>query len=61
MHSSFRALLKQNGADKLAQKISTIKYPISRPDAALADPYKGEPWKAPVERARENDANRDDN
>ncbi len=58
MHSSFRELLKQNGADKLAQKISTIKYPISRPDAALADPYKGEPWKPTLsrpEKARDAD------
>ncbi|KNY31073.1 murein L,D-transpeptidase [Agrobacterium genomosp. 3 str. CIP 111-78] len=41
MHPSFRALLKKDGADKLAEKISTIKYPVSRPDAALADPYGG--------------------
>lgn len=42
MHPSFRELLKKEGADKLAAKISTIKYPISRPDAALADPYIAE-------------------
>lgn len=42
MHPSFRALLKKEGADRLAAKISTIKYPISRPDAALADPYIAE-------------------
>ncbi|MBB3963279.1 L,D-transpeptidase family protein [Rhizobium metallidurans] len=41
MHPSFRALLKQNGAEKLAARISTIKYPVSRPEAALADPYDG--------------------
>ncbi|MFC0809012.1 hypothetical protein ACFHWW_26830 [Ensifer sp. P24N7] len=41
MHPNFRALLKKNGPEKLAEKISTIKYPISRPDAALADPYGG--------------------
>ncbi|APG94081.1 exported protein (plasmid) [Sinorhizobium americanum] len=41
MHPTFRALLKENGAAKLAAKISTTKYPISRPDAALADPYDG--------------------
>lgn len=40
MHPSFRALLKQNGPNKLAAKISTIKYPVSRPDAALSDPYE---------------------
>ncbi|RDL47037.1 hypothetical protein BLJAPNOD_05873 [Ensifer sp. M14] len=41
MHPSFRALLEKNGAEKLAAKISATKYPISRPDAALADPYAG--------------------
>lgn len=39
MHRSFRALLKQYGAEKLAGKVSDIDYPISRPDAALSDPY----------------------
>ncbi|TDW33562.1 hypothetical protein EV128_105296 [Rhizobium azibense] len=37
MHPSFRALLKQSGPKKLAEKISNIDYPVSRPDAALAD------------------------
>jgi murein L,D-transpeptidase YafK len=41
MHPSFRALLKKNGPEKLAASISGIKYPVSRPDAALADPFKG--------------------
>ncbi|QRM44631.1 murein L,D-transpeptidase family protein [Rhizobium sp. BG4] len=41
MHPSFRALLKENGAKKLAAKISNIDYPVSRPEAALADPYDG--------------------
>ena len=41
MHPSFRALLEKNGAEKLAAKISATKYPISRPDAALADPFAG--------------------
>jgi hypothetical protein len=41
MHPSFRTLLEKNGAEKLAAKISGTKYPISRPDAALADPYAG--------------------
>ncbi|MDX3929684.1 MAG: murein L,D-transpeptidase family protein [Shinella sp.] len=41
MHPSFRALLERSGPEKLAAKISRTKYPISRPDAALADPYKG--------------------
>jgi hypothetical protein len=38
---SFRALLKENGDVKLAEKVSVIKYPISRPVAALADPFDG--------------------
>ncbi|MFN7026013.1 MAG: hypothetical protein ACK4QP_16160, partial [Pseudorhizobium sp.] len=41
MHPSFRTLLKKNGPEKLAASISSIKYPVSRPDAALADPFKG--------------------
>ncbi|ANH09103.1 MAG TPA: murein L,D-transpeptidase family protein [Shinella sp.] len=41
MHPSFRALLKKQGASKLAEDISIIKYPVSRPEAALADPYSG--------------------
>ncbi|WP_183897271.1 L,D-transpeptidase family protein [Rhizobium skierniewicense] len=40
MHPSFRALLKKDGAEKLAARISGINYPVSRPDAALADPFK---------------------
>lgn len=41
MHPSFRSLLKKEGADKLAARISSIKYPVSRPEAALADPFVG--------------------
>jgi murein L,D-transpeptidase YafK len=41
MHPSFRALLKKQGATKLAEDISIIKYPVSRPEAALPDPYSG--------------------
>ncbi|CAN7434389.1 murein L,D-transpeptidase [Rhizobium leguminosarum] len=41
MHPSFRALLEENGDVKLAEKVSVIKYPISRPVAALADPFDG--------------------
>lgn len=41
MHPSFRALLKNNGAKSMAEKVSGTKYPISRPDAALADPFAG--------------------
>lgn len=40
MHPSFRELLKKDGPEKLAARISSIKYPVSRPDAALADPFK---------------------
>lgn len=40
MHLNFRALLKKNGAEKLAASTSRIKYPVSRPDAALADPFQ---------------------
>lgn len=39
MHPSFRQLLKKEGPEKLAARISSIKYPVSRPDAALADPF----------------------
>lgn len=41
MHPSFRELLKRDGAKKLAASISGTKYPISRPEAALADPFTG--------------------
>ena len=40
MHPSFRAQLKRYGAKRFAAQVSTTKYPISRPDAALADPFK---------------------
>jgi murein L,D-transpeptidase YafK len=40
MHPSFRAMLKQYGPERMAKRVSTIKYPISRPEAALADPFK---------------------
>lgn len=39
MHPSFRTLLQQGGAKSLAAKVSRTKYPISRPEAALADPF----------------------
>lgn len=41
MHPSFRAQLKRYGAKKFATQISTTNYPISRPEAALADPFQG--------------------
>lgn len=40
MHPSFRAQLKRYGPKKFASRISTTSYPISRPEAALADPFK---------------------
>jgi murein L,D-transpeptidase YafK len=39
MHPSFRAILQRNGAKELAKKTSRTLVPISRPDAALADPH----------------------
>jgi hypothetical protein len=44
MHPTFRTLLKKNGPEKMASSVSSTKYPVSRPDAALADPFK-EAWK----------------
>jgi murein L,D-transpeptidase YafK len=42
MHPSFRQMLKRYGPDRMARKVSTIKYPISRPEAALSDPFKSD-------------------
>ena len=39
MHPSFRKLLQSRGAAALAKKISLDDVPISRPEAALADPH----------------------
>lgn len=39
MHPSFRKLLEQNGAKSLAKSTSRTSVPISRPEAALADPH----------------------
>ncbi len=39
MHPSFRRLLERNGEQALARRTSRTKVPISRPEAALADPY----------------------
>lgn len=39
MHPSFRRLLKSRGAKDLAKMTSVTAVPISRPDAALADPH----------------------
>lgn len=40
MHPSFRKLLKRKGPEELAKKTSLTSVPISKPDAALADPYQ---------------------
>lgn len=39
MHPSFRKLLERSGQSTLAKRTSTTSVPISRPDAALADPH----------------------
>ncbi len=39
MHPSFRSMLKRGGEKALARRTSLRSVPISRPDAALADPY----------------------
>jgi murein L,D-transpeptidase YafK len=40
MHKSFREQLKRMGPKRMAAKVSSIKYPISRPEAALSDPFE---------------------
>lgn len=40
MNEAYRELLKKFGPAKLAARISTTSYPISRPDAALTDPFE---------------------
>lgn len=39
MHPSFRRLLERDGPKSLAKRTSLTSVPISRPDAALADPH----------------------
>lgn len=39
MHPVFRKLLEKSGPKKLAKKTSKTGVPVSRPDAALADPH----------------------
>lgn len=39
MHPSFRKILQKKGPDAMAKSTSLTKVPISKPDAALADPY----------------------
>ena len=46
MHPKFRALLESRGAERLAKMTSGSSTPVSRPDAALADPYWATDWRA---------------
>lgn len=39
MHPSFRKLLESRGAEALAKRTSLNSVPVSRPEAALADPH----------------------
>jgi hypothetical protein len=39
MHPVFRKLLEREGATRLAKTTSHTGVPISRPEAALADPH----------------------
>jgi murein L,D-transpeptidase YafK len=39
MHSSFREILERRGAEELAKETSSTLVPVSRPTAALQDPY----------------------
>jgi murein L,D-transpeptidase YafK len=40
MHQTFRSLLEKRGADRLSKMSSRTRVPVSRPDAALVDPYR---------------------
>lgn len=40
MHPAFRKILKTRGPEFLSRKTSSTSVPVSRPQAALADPYK---------------------
>lgn len=40
MHPTYRSILSKKGADFLSQKTSSTKVPISRPQAALSDPFQ---------------------
>jgi murein L,D-transpeptidase YafK len=39
MHPSFRSILERSGPERLA-KLTSERAPVSRPEAALADPYR---------------------
>lgn len=40
MHPSFRKILQRDGAQALSKRTSRTAVPVSRPDAALADPHR---------------------
>ena len=40
MHPSFREQLKRYGAKSFSARTSAKKYPVSRPEAALSDPFR---------------------
>lgn len=40
MNRAYRILLQKYGAKTLSSRVSTTNYPISRPEAALADPFQ---------------------
>jgi len=42
MHPTFRRLLERNGVQTLSRRTSLTSVPVSRPDAALADPHDPE-------------------
>jgi hypothetical protein len=39
MHETFRSLLEKRGVDRLSKLSSRTEVPVSRPEAALADPH----------------------
>lgn len=45
MHESFREVLRRSGPDRLA-KMTSERAPVSRPDAALSDPYQAKSFSA---------------
>jgi murein L,D-transpeptidase YafK len=40
MHETFRSLLEKRGVDRLSKLSSRTEVPVSRPEAALADPHR---------------------
>ena len=45
MHPTFRKLLEREGAQRLAKRTSLSAVPVSRPEAALADPHVPKPGR----------------